>query len=49
MKLTKREQELLEKIKNTKPIYLNPRHKVIPGRKGKIMGLEEFKNRIIAV
>jgi len=41
--MTKREQELLEKVKNTKPIYLNPRHKVISGRKGKIMGLEEFK------
>ena len=47
--MTEREIELLEKIKNTKPIYLNPRHKVIPGRKWKIMGLEEFKNRIIAV
>lgn len=43
LNVTKRETELLERIKNTNPIYLHPRHKVIPGRKGKIMGLEEFK------
>jgi len=40
--MTKREQELLEKIKNTNPIYLHKDFKVNPGRKGKIMDQAAF-------
>lgn len=50
--MTNKEQELLEKIKNTNPIYLYKDFKVNPGRKGKIMdsaafntGWQEFCDR----
>lgn len=40
--MTERETELLEKVKNTSPIYLYQDFKVNPGRKGKIMDSAAF-------
>jgi len=40
--MTEREIELLEKVKNTTSIYLYQDFKVNPGRKGKIMNINDF-------
>ena len=40
--MTEREIELLEKVKNTTSIYLYQDFKVNPGRKGKIMDIDDF-------
>ena len=40
--MTEREIKLLEKVKNTSPIYLYQDFNVNPGRKGKIMDIDDF-------